>query len=208
MEPLESLNGANDTTTLFAAADCTGHGVPGAMVSVICNNGLNRSVRQKGQVEPGKILDETRAIVLSEFEKSEEDVKDGMDIALCSLTGRTLKFAGANNPLWIIRKGSTKLEVIKGNKQPIGKFDNAVPFTTHSVELEEGDTFYVFSDGFADQFGGEQNQKFKSINFKKLLLSIQDQNMDEQRITLDKAFTDWQGDMDQVDDVCVIGVRV
>ena len=94
-----------DGKVLFAAADCTGHGVPGAMVSVVCNNGLNRSVREHGLTEPGKILDKTREIVIEEFERSEEEVKDGMDIALCSLQGNTLQYSGAHNPLWIIRNG-------------------------------------------------------------------------------------------------------
>lgn len=203
MEPIEK-----EGITLFAAADCTGHGVPGAMVSVICNNGLNRSVREKGNRDPGLILDETIRIVEEEFDKSEEDVKDGMDIALFSLKGKTLKFAGANNPLWVIRKGTKEIEVYKGNKQLIGKFDKPTPFETTTVELNEGDTFYVFSDGYAEQFGGEQNKKFKSVNFKMLLLSIQDQSMSDQRDALERAFSAWQGDMDQVDDVCVIGVRI
>ena len=103
-------------TIFFAAADCTGHGVPGAMVSVICNNGLNRSVREHNITEPGEILDMTRKIVIQEFEKSVDDVNDGMDIALCSLSDKTLKFAGAHNPVWIIRNG--ELMETKGDKQP------------------------------------------------------------------------------------------
>jgi serine phosphatase RsbU (regulator of sigma subunit)/ligand-binding sensor domain-containing protein len=193
---------------LFAAADCTGHGVPGAMVSVICNNGLNRSVREKGLTDPGKILDATREIVISEFEKSEEDVKDGMDIALCLLSGNELTFAGANNPLWIIRNGSKEVEVVKADKQPIGLFEFAKPFVTHKIQLNPGDSFYVFSDGFADQFGGEKEKKFKSNNFKRLLLSMQNQSMQQQRLTISEAFENWKGSMEQVDDVCVIGVKV
>ncbi|HRE97228.1 MAG TPA: hypothetical protein PK637_10710, partial [Flavobacteriales bacterium] len=93
-----------ENEVLIAACDCTGHGVPGAMVSVVCNNGLNRSVREYGLTDPGKILDKTREIVIAEFEKSDEDVKDGMDISLCSLSGNTLKWSGANNPLWIFKR--------------------------------------------------------------------------------------------------------
>ena len=123
-----------DDKILFAAADCTGHGVPGAMVSVICNNGLNRSVREYGLIDPGKILDKTRDVVISEFEKSEEEVKDGMDISLCSLDfkNQILHWAGANNPLWIIRNG--ELLETKSNKQPIGVVDNPLPFTTRKIE--------------------------------------------------------------------------
>lgn len=201
MEPQENR-------VLFAAADCTGHGVPGAMVSVVCNNGLNRSVREHGLIDPGKILDKTREIVISEFEKSEEEVKDGMDVALCSLEGKTLKYAGAHNPLWIIRRGTQELEEIKASKQPIGKYDDPQPYTTHTLELNPGDSFYIFSDGYADQFGGDKGKKFKAANFKRLLLSIQSEPLERQRELIDEAFENWKGELEQLDDVCVIGVRV
>ncbi len=195
-----------ENKVLFAAADCTGHGVPGAMVSVVCNNGLNRSVREFGLTDPGEILNKTREIVIAEFEKSEDEVKDGMDIALCSLEGKTLKYAGANNPLWIIRKG----EIIetKANKQPIGQFDNPEPYSTHTIELQKEDSIYIFSDGFVDQFGGEKGKKFKAQSFRELLLSIQNKEMDEQQQIISKAFQKWKGSLEQIDDVCVIGVRI
>lgn len=193
---------------LFAAADCTGHGVPGAMVSVICNGGLNRSVNEFGLTDPGKILDKTRELVLQEFEKSEEDMNDGMDIALCSLEGNNLIYAGANNSIWIIRKDSKEIEEIKADKQPIGDYRHPKPFTSHEVKLDTGDTFYIFSDGYVDQFGGERGKKYKSINFKRFLLSIQDFKMEEQRTLIDDNFEQWKNGFEQVDDVCVIGVRV
>ena len=198
---------------MFAAADCTGHGVPGAMVSVVCNNGLNRSVREYGLKEPAKILDKTRDIVIQEFEKSEEDVKDGMDIALCSLQYGSdeksiLQFAGAHNPLWIIRKGEKTIEEVKADKQPIGKYGIAKPFTNHRIELNKGDTIYLFSDGYSDQFGGERGKKYKSANFKKLLLSIAALPMNEQKQIIDRTFEDWKGNNEQLDDVCVIGLRI
>jgi serine phosphatase RsbU (regulator of sigma subunit) len=195
-----------DGKVLFAAADCTGHGVPGAMVSVVCNNGLNRSVREHGLTIPGEVLDKTREIVVQEFEKSEEDVKDGMDIALCSIEGMKLQYAGAYNPLWIIRNGEV-LET-KANKQPIGKFEKPEPYTTHSFKLEKGDSIYIFSDGYVDQFGGEKEKKFKAKAFRELLLSIQDKAMEVQKKSIDEAFKTWKGDLEQIDDVCVIGVRV
>ncbi|HEY9083271.1 MAG TPA: SpoIIE family protein phosphatase [Vicingaceae bacterium] len=211
----------DDTTVLFAAADCTGHGVPGAMVSVVCNNALNRSVREYSLTEPGKILDKIQEIVVQEFEKSDEEVKDGMDIALCSLqlseNYTTLQYAGANNPLWIIKPISNKLkpqtlsfELIeyKGNKQPIGKVDYPQPFTNHTIKLEKGDSIYIFTDGYADQFGGPKNKKMMYKPFKELLLSIQQKSMQEQRIILEQHFQNWKGDLEQVDDVCVIGVRI
>lgn len=195
-----------DSKILFAAADCTGHGVPGAMVSVVCNNSLNRSVREYGLSDPGKILDKTRELVVQEFEKSEEEVQDGMDIALCSINGQTLQYSGAHNPLWIIRDGEI-LET-KANKQPIGKYDFAKDFDTHHIDLQKGDTIYLFSDGFIDQFGGEKGKKLKSKAFKTILLKIQNLSMTEQKNYLKEAFHQWRGELDQIDDVCVLGVRV
>lgn len=206
---------------LLAAADCTGHGVPGAMVSVVCNSGLNRSVKEYGLSDPGKILDKTRELVIEEFEKSEDEVKDGMDIALVSLEHEQntsndkfskLRYSGAHNPLWLIRKGSNELEEFKANKQPIGKFDKSESYKTHETELKEGDTFYIFTDGFSDQFGGESGKaggkKLKSTNFKKLLLSIQDMNMRDQKNKLHTFFDEWKKDLEQLDDICVIGIRL
>ena len=233
-------NTQHSKLVMFAAADCTGHGVPGAMVSVVCNNALNRSVREHGLTDPGKILDKTREIVVQEFEKSDEEVKDGMDIALCSLelnsplkgSGSTnrgvLKYAGANNTLWIVRKSeSLKVESdqgevisyelstfnvtlyeLKSNKQPIGKFDHPEPYTTHTIALQEGDTIYLFSDGYVDQFGGEKGKKFKAKAFRDLLLSIQEYSMEEQKKLIAQTFENWKGKLEQVDDVCVIGVKV
>ena len=109
-------------------------------------------------------------------------------------------------PLWIIRNG----EIIetKANKQPIGQFDNPEPYTTHSFDLEKGDAIYIFSDGYVDQFGGEKGKKFKSKAFRELLLSIQDKAMEDQKTCIDEAFEAWRGSLNQIDDVCVIGVRV
>ncbi len=194
----------------FAAADCTGHGVPGAMVSVVCSNALNRSVREYGLTDPGKILDKCRELVIEEFAKSEEDVKDGIDISLCALNTTTnqLQWAGAYNPLWIIRNGSTEIEEYKADKQPIGKHLTPAPFATHNISLNKGDTLYLFSDGFSDQFGGDNGKKYKSANFKKRLSEIAQQAMENQKATLTQEFKAWRGEMEQLDDVCVIGVRV
>ena len=224
---------------LFAAADCTGHGVPGAMVSVVCNNALNRSVREFGLTNPGKILDKTREIVIQEFEKSEEEVKDGMDIALCALlpsregSGGVLQYSGANNPLWIIRKvrhsgldpeshqkiavhpdshrehdGNFELLETVANKQPIGKYSNLNPFTTHTIELQKGDSIYIFTDGYADQFGGEKGKKFKKSKLKELLLNIQNHSMNKQLEIIGQTFENWKENSYQIDDVCLIGVRI
>ncbi len=206
MESVAPTGKNKSTKVLFAAADCTGHGVPGAMVSVVCNNALNRSVREHGLTDPGKILDKTREIVIQEFEKSDEEVKDGMDIALCSMEGKKLQYAGAHNPLWIIRNG--EIVETKANKQPIGKFDNQTSYDRHSFDLEDGDTIYIFSDGYVDQFGGENGKKFKAKAFRELLLSIQKETMEEQKKSIDDRFNMWKGNLEQIDDVCVIGVRV
>jgi serine phosphatase RsbU (regulator of sigma subunit) len=207
---------------LFAAADCTGHGVPGAMVSVVCSNALNRAVKEFAITEPGKILDKVRDLVIETFSKSEDDVKDGMDISLCAYNKKTnkLHWAGANNPLWIIKSSSEnesqtepawpadRLLEVKPNKQPIGKTEHPVPFTTHSIQLEKGDSFYVFTDGYADQFGGTKGKKLKTANLKKLLLSIQDKTMEEQYTILDNSLEEWRGNNEQVDDICIIGIRI
>ena len=232
MECLSAVNSSQSTVhssqstvnrelILFAAADCTGHGVPGAMVSVVCNNGLNRSVREHHINDPGKILEKTREIIVTEFEKSDEEVKDGMDISLCALNisseKKVLQWAGANNPLWIFRpiysddkKLPTQHEFfeLKPTKQHLGKVDNPIPFVTQEFELKKGDTFYLFTDGYKDQFGGEKGKKFKSANFKKLLLNIQTLSMEEQKQFICQTFMEWKGSLEQIDDVCVIGVRV
>jgi serine phosphatase RsbU (regulator of sigma subunit) len=129
-----------------------------------------------------------------------------MDIALCSLEGNILKYAGANNPLWIVR--NNEIIETKANKQPIGKFDSPLPYTTHTFELEKEDSIYIFSDGYVDQFGGEKGKKFKAKAFRELLLSIQSQPMEKQKTIIDESFETWRGNLEQIDDVCVIGVRL
>lgn len=201
------LEHVNDVV-LFAAADCTGHGVPGAMVSVVCNNALNRSVREEGLTDPGKILDRTREIIVHEFGKSNEDVKDGMDISLCALNTKTLelKWAGANNPLWLVRDG--ELLETKADKQPIGQYFNSNPFTTHIMKLQANDILYLSTDGYQDQFGGDKGKKFKASNLKQMLLSNHNKTLVEQKRIILDSFVKWKGKNEQVDDVCVIGVKI
>jgi serine phosphatase RsbU (regulator of sigma subunit)/Tfp pilus assembly protein PilF len=193
---------------LFASADCTGHGVPGAMVSVVCSNALNRGVREMGITDPGKLLGQARELVVERFEKSETEVKDGMDISLCVFNTATneLKWAGANNPLWMIR--NKEIIEIKPDKQSVGVTDNPKPFTTHTTQLQSEDVLYIFTDGFADQFGGPKEKKYKYKPFKEFLLSIQNQTLEEQKNALDEEFENWRGDLEQVDDVCIIGVKI
>jgi two-component system, sensor histidine kinase LadS len=212
---------ADHPMILFASADCTGHGVPGAMVSVICNNALNRSVREFALHRPGEILDKTREIIVKEFEKSAEDMKDGMDISLCCLDlnpfiekgkeKRKLSWSGANNPLWIVSPslgGDYLLKEIKPDKMPIGKYASQAAFTTHELEISEGDTVYLFTDGFADQFGGPKGKKFMCKQLKELILSIQSLTLPEQHRILQETFQNWRGQNEQIDDICIIGVRI
>ncbi|MCC7332156.1 MAG: tetratricopeptide repeat protein [Flavobacteriales bacterium] len=201
------LEDVNDLV-LFASADCTGHGVSGAMVSVICSNALNRTVKEFGITEPSKILNKIRELVLETFEKSESDIKDGMDISLCSLNTKTneLLWSGANSPLWYIREN--ELNEIKPDKQPIGKTDNPKPFTTHKIELLKGDTIYIFTDGYADQFGGEKGKKFMYKPLKNLLQEIHKESLSTQKEHLQQHFANWKGTTEQTDDVLIIGVRI
>ncbi|MCG8575859.1 MAG: SpoIIE family protein phosphatase [Flavobacteriales bacterium] len=195
-------------TVIFAAADCTGHGVPGAMVSVVCHNALNRAVREFKLTQPDQILNKTRELVIETFEKSESNVKDGMDIAICSINTKTLElnFAGANNPIYIVNEG--ELNELKGDKQPVGIFENPRPFTNHTVQLKKGNLVYSFTDGFADQFGGEKGKKFKYRPFKELLVHQWQSKMSDQHDTINDIFESWKGDLEQVDDVCIIGIRL
>jgi serine phosphatase RsbU (regulator of sigma subunit)/tetratricopeptide (TPR) repeat protein len=198
----------NDETILMAAADCTGHGVPGAMVSVVCCNALNRAVLEFGITEPGKILDKTRELVLETFSRSDKDVKDGMDISLISINPNTreLKWAGANNPLWYV--SGERFQEIAPDKQPIGSSFNTKPFTTHRLNLQAGDMIYLLTDGYADQFGGPKGKKFKYKPFKDLVFQNHSLPCAQQKKNLDDAFTSWKEELEQVDDVCVIGIRM
>jgi serine phosphatase RsbU (regulator of sigma subunit) len=193
---------------IFSACDCTGHGVPGAMVSVICSNALNRAVKEFNLLQPGEILTKVRELVLETFEKGENEVKDGMDVSLCAWNKKTneLLWAGANNPLWYIQ--NKQLKTLSADKQPIGKIDNPKPFTTHKVQLRPGDCIYVFTDGYADQFGGAKGKKFKYKQLQELLLANSDKSLDEQQKILSKTLDDWKGKLEQIDDVLIMGIRV
>jgi serine phosphatase RsbU (regulator of sigma subunit) len=214
---LERANGY----IFFAAADCTGHGVPGAMVSVICSNALSKGVLEEGITDTGKLLDRVRELVADRLSKNGEKVNDGMDISLLAIKenereaeSTTIQWSGANNGIWIIRDESKTLEQINADKQPVGVYEVSNNFTTHHIQIKKEDKLYLFTDGFSDQFGGEYlsdmkpgGKKFKSANFKKLLLKIQDKQMDQQKLILENTFEEWKGSLEQVDDVCIIGIR-
>jgi serine phosphatase RsbU (regulator of sigma subunit) len=206
----------SDGKVIFAVADCTGHGVPGAMVSVVCHNALNRSVKEFGLIDPGKILDKTRELVIETFEKGElknlgqksDVIRDGMDIALCVLDPKTntLNFAGANNGLYHLA-GNSINEIIP-DKQPIGKYAEEKSFRTQNVRLSKGDQVYLYSDGYADQFGGPEGKKFKYKQLKELLEKNAHLTAGQQYSLLDATFEEWKGSLEQVDDVCLMGIRI
>jgi tetratricopeptide (TPR) repeat protein len=199
-----------DQSIYFAAADCTGHGVPGAMVSVVGHNGLERCIKEFGLRTPSEILDKLNELVEETFAKGTEEVRDGMDIALCKLSNQngkiTLEYAGANNPLWILNKEG--LQEFKADKQPIGRYENRKPFSNNVLELNKGDEVFVFSDGYADQFGGEAGKKYKYSRLKTELLELIGKPMAKKEVVLDENFERWKGNYEQVDDVCVIGVAI
>ena len=194
----------------IAAADCTGHGVPGAMMSVVCHNALNRSVKEFQLTLPGEILDKTREIIIEELSKSEQQVKDGMDISLCVIDRhkKEIRWAGANNPLWVYRTEKKELEEWKGDKQPIGSHWELKSFTTHVIPIGSDDRFYLFSDGYVDQFGGPHGKKLMSKVFKQLILDSAHMDLVAQQRYLEAYFHDWKGDLPQVDDVCLICIML
>ena len=198
--------------TLLAVADCTGHGVPGAFMSIVGHNILTQSVNVLGLSKPALILNETNKQLSRKLNQntSETTVMDGMDIAMIAInyTKSTMEFAGANNPCWIIR--NNELIEVKGNKFPIGAFvgNELQKFTNHEWELQKGDYIYIFSDGYADQFGGEKGKKFKFKSLQQLLLENHKKPLVEQRNILEKTFDDWRGTLEQVDDVLIIGLRI
>ena len=192
----------------FAASDCTGHGVPGAMVSVLCINALNQILIEKNCTEPGELLDHVRDLVVKTFTKESQSVKDGMDISIACYNHDTkeLKWTGANNPLWIFRNG--EVEITAPDKQPVGQFEGKTPFTTHTRSLSAGDLLILFTDGFADQFGGLKQKKFKYAPFRELIEANAALPMDQLHELLFTVFNEWKGDVEQTDDVCVMGIRI
>ena len=203
---MESVDG----TIYFAACDCTGHGVPGAMVSVVCHNALNRSLHEHGLREPGELLTKTAELVSENFDKSEDELGDGMEASLCAFQPATgsLRWAGANLSLWIYRKESQQMEEIRGDKQRIGRSEERKPFQTQNLSIVEGDVLYLFTDGYADQFGGARARKLTKAKFKELLLQIAEMPMEDQKKALLNFHNQYRGGEKQVDDICVIGVKV
>lgn len=207
----------NNEFIYLAAADSTGHGVPGAMVSVVCSNALNRAVKEFNLIDTGEILDKTRELVLETFAVSGEEIKDGMDISLCRIDLKStnnlydIQWSGANNPIWFVNlQNNTELSVqeIKGDKQPIGYIESGKPFKSHHVTLNKGDMVYLFTDGYADQFGGDNGKKFKYKQLNQTILQVCRLSINEQEEVLLNAFNSWKGNLEQVDDVTIIGFKL
>ncbi len=207
-----------DDLIFVAAADSTGHGVPGAMVSVVCSNALNRAVDEFHLKDTGQILDKTRELVLETFAKSGEEIKDGMDISLVRIKKSkaqdskeekiVIQWSGANNPLWYISSAApTELIEVKANKQPIGKTDNPISFTSHVLQLNQGDILYLMTDGYADQFGGPKGKKYKYKALEEKLIATSYLSLKEQHEELTNSFNRWKGNLEQVDDVTIIGIK-
>ena len=194
-----------------AAVDCTGHGVPGAFMSVMGYSSLNQIITRTHLSKVGQILNQLDSNIRDSLRQSgqEGQSRDGMDLALCSVVGGyTLHYAGANNPLYLYRANGEFIE-IKADKRPIGGGQYVLEdFTRHTIPLSPGDTFYIFSDGFADQFGGPRGKKYSYKKMRELMTEILPLEMTEQRVRLHEAFEEWRGDEEQMDDVLVMGIRV
>lgn len=195
----------------ICTADCTGHGVPGAMMSMLNISYLNESIIEKGIYAPDKVLNHIREEIITSLnpEGSEEESKDGMDciLACFDFTNYTLEYAAANNSFYVIR--DKEIITCAADKMPVGKSPrDKEPFTLHTVPLKKGDIVYMLTDGLPDQFGGPKGKKFKYKQLEEILIENNHKSMEEQKSILNERFEDWKGNLEQVDDVCLIGVRV
>ncbi len=194
----------------FAACDCTGHGVPGALINIVCNNALNRAIKEFGITDPAKILDKVAELIVESIGLDGE-VRDGMDASICSFnkTTRELYWAGANIPLLIARTGALyELLEFKPDKQSIGLSDNRTPFTNHKIEIQKDDILYMASDGYADQFGGEHGKKLTRKNFKELLMLQRGKSLRDQQVNLLNFHNQYKNKGEQIDDILVMGIRI
>jgi serine phosphatase RsbU (regulator of sigma subunit) len=195
----------------LATADCTGHGVPGAFMSMLGINFLNQIIIEKSGSKPDEILNNLRKEIIEALNPkgSTEKSKDGMDMSLCCFDfyANTLEYASANNGIYILR--NKEVIELKADKMPVGMHTEDIkPFTYNKVQLQQGDVIYTYTDGYPDQFGGPKGKKFKYKQFTERLLKISEQSMEVQKETLSKVFDDWKGSLEQVDDVTVIGIKI
>jgi serine phosphatase RsbU (regulator of sigma subunit) len=214
-KPLDIVSGdfywvsSQESKQIVISADCTGHGVPGAFMSMLGVTMLNEIVNGKHIIMPDQIIESLRQGIIKSLKQvvDEDTVKDGMDIAVCvvDFSEKILWFAGANNPLYLVRGG--ELIHYRADKMPAAIHYKMLPFTLHRIELQKGDSFYIFSDGFADQFGGPKQKKFMSMQLKEILVEMSGKPMLQQGERLNEIFEEWRGGNPQVDDVTLIGVR-
>ena len=196
---------------MFAAVDCTGHGVPGAFMSLVGSNGLSSAFNEHKLTKPGLILDDLNKYANDSLNKSNDDsIRDGMDITLCSINFEEMKlrFAGANNPVYIVRDG--ELEIYKTNRFAIGSFTyGEYNYENFEVDLKKGDKIYTFSDGYPDQFGGPRGKKFMYKKFKELLVETVNDSMETQKKLLEDRLAEWMGEEhEQVDDIVIFAVEI
>ena len=196
--------------TIFAVADCTGHGVPGAFMSMIGNSLLNQIIKEKGICCPGEILDKLHEEVRHSLKQEGGETFDGMDIAICSIdfAAKKLEYAGANRSLIVI--SGNELKEIPANKFPIGGVltSKHKGFTNNIVDLKTNDTIYMSTDGFADQFGGPEGKKFQTRRFKELLQSVSSKAMAGQKTELENTMNEWMKNAEQLDDILVAGIKI
>lgn len=194
----------------IAVADCTGHGVPGALMSMIGSNILNKLITDKGLTDPAEILTQVNSELIVSLKQNKNAGNDGMDIALCAIDfkNKELKFAGAYRPIYLVRESN--LIEIKGSKFPIGghQVHEERQFITNTLELKIGDKYYLSTDGFADQFGGNQGKKLTTKKFKEQILSIKDKHIKQQGLMFQSFFEKWKGENEQLDDICILGFEV
>ena len=200
----------NKHEVLFGAIDCTGHGVPGAFMSLVGFNGLNQAVKEHNFDHPDLILNDLNMSAIESLnrDRSSDFIRDGMDLAICKLNTKTysLEYSGAKNPLYLIRNG--KLITYNADKFSIGESDISLKFKRNTIQLEKGDMIYLFTDGYVDQFGGEFGKKFKYNPFRKLLLSVAELPVDEQHELIYETIVKWQGGFEQLDDILIFGVKI
>lgn len=200
-----------DQKLLIAVADCTGHGVPGGFLSMLGISSMNEIVNRSKELDPGKILEQLREVVIASMHQtgSRDEAQDGIEIALCiiDLKKLSMEYAGANRPLYLVRDGA--VQHYRPDRMPIGIYEqDPVPFSKQNIKLRKGDSIYLFSDGYVDQLGGKHRKTFRAINFRKLLLEIQDQPMEKQKAILMEKLSRWQGKVEQIDDILVMGIKI
>jgi serine phosphatase RsbU (regulator of sigma subunit) len=204
---------------VLVVGDCTGHGVPGALVSVVACNAFNRAVKEFKLSDPGLIFDKVNELMQETFSKSDYEVNDGMDGSICLFDYDNMKLhiAAAHNPIWITTPTlktefwdeTWVLSQISADKQPIGRFnEKIIPFQSKTISIQKGEMIYFFTDGYADQFGGPKGKKFKNKQFQELIISISKLPLKQQKEQLDTTIENWKGKLDQVDDILIVGIRI